>query len=169
MFGPQKGATLPIVQQLDHGLRHLAGLSGPAAEQLARTPGAGAAGGLGFAGLLLGGHVVSWATHFLDLLHFDQQAVDADLVITGEGRIDDQTLQGKLPFVIARRSAPRPVHVVVGRNDLAARTDPHFAAIHQLSDYTTADTRNDPELTGSVLTAIGRGIATTLAGQPVAG
>jgi glycerate kinase len=169
VFGPQKGATPPIVQRLDQGLRHLVGLSGPAAEQLAHTPGAGAAGGLGFAGLLLGGHVMSGASYFLDLLHFDRQVLDADLVITGEGRIDDQTLQGKLPLVVAQRSAPRHVHVVVGRNDLTARTDPHFAAIHQLSDYTTADSRSDPQLTGSVLTEIGRHIATTLAGQPVAG
>ena len=169
VFGPQKGASPTLVQQLDDGLRHLAALHGSAAEHLARAPGAGAAGGLGFAGLLLGGHVVSGADYFLDLLHFDREVLDADLVITGEGRIDDQTLQGKLPLVVAQRSAPRPVHVVVGRNDLTARTDPHFAAIHQLSDHTTGDSHSNPRLTAAVLTEIGRSIATSLAGQAVAG
>ena len=169
VFGPQKGASSRVVQQLDQGLRHVAALSGPSAEQLAGVPGAGAAGGLGFAGLLLGGRVVSGATYFLDLLHFDDAVANTDLVITGEGRIDDQTLQGKLPLVVAERSAPRPVHVVVGRNDLSARTDPHFATIHQLSDYTTADSRSDPQLTASLLTRIGRVIANTLAGQLITG
>jgi glycerate kinase len=169
VFGPQKGAFPSIIQQLDRGLRHLADSSGPLAAQLADKPGAGAAGGLGFAGLLLGGRIVSGASYFLDLLHFDQEVVDADLVITAEGRIDDQTLQGKLPFVVAQRAAPRPVHVVAGRNDLTGPTGSHFAAIHQLCDYTTADTRSDPRLTGSVLTEIGRAIATTLAGRPFAG
>lgn len=169
VFGPQKGASFGTVEQLDRGLRHLAALTGPSTNRLADVAGAGAAGGLGFAGLLLGGRVVSGASYFLDLLHFDREVLDADLVITGEGRIDDQTLQGKLPFVVAQRSAPRPVHVVVGRNDLTAATDPHFAAIHQLSDYTSADSRSDTQLTASVLSQIGRVIATTFAGQPIAG
>lgn len=169
VFGPQKGASPSTVEQLDRGLRHLVTVIGTPAEQLADVPGAGAAGGLGFAGLLLGGRIVSGASYFLDLLHFDDHVVDADLVITGEGRIDDQTLQGKLPIVVAQRSAPRPVHVVVGRNDLTSTTDPHFAAIHQISDYTTEDSRSDPQLTGSVLTQIGRAIAGTLVGQPVVG
>jgi glycerate kinase len=169
VFGPQKGASPTTVHQLDQGLRHFADLLGPWAEKLAGQPGAGAAGGLGFAGLVLGGRIVSGAHHFLDLLHFNDHVADADVVITGEGRIDDQTLQGKLPFVVAQRSAPRPVHVVVGRNDLAATTESAFAAIHQLSDYTTADTRSDPESSASVLSTIGRAIAIDLAGQPVVG
>jgi glycerate kinase len=119
-------------------------------------------------GLLLGGRIVSGASYFLDLLHFDDLVTDADLVITGEGRIDDQTLQGKLPFVVAQRSTPRPVHVVVGRNDLTKGVEAHFAHIHQLSDHTSADSRSDPRLSTSILTEIGRAIATTLASQPVA-
>ena len=76
----------------------------------------------GTAGLLLGGRIVSGADHFLDLLDFDDRVADSDLVITGEGRIDDQTRHGKLPAVVARRSHPRPVIAVVGRSDISAAT-----------------------------------------------
>jgi len=162
VFGPQKGAAPELVDELDRGLEHFARLFGPTAQRLADQPGAGAAGGLGFAGLVLGARMVSGASHFLDLLHFDTAVADADLVITGEGRMDDQTLQGKLPFVVAQRSAPRPVHAVVGRNDLSSRRDIPFVAVHQLSDYTDRDSRNDPALTASILTQIGQDIATSL-------
>ena len=112
VYGPQKGATPAIVHTLDTGLIHLvhylnqAGY--PDAERHANTPGAGAAGGLGFAGLLLGGRTVSGADYFLDLLDFETHLQGCDLVITGEGRMDNQTLNGKLPAIIAqpRRNNP---------------------------------------------------------------
>ena len=76
------------------------------AETFARACGSGAAGGIGFAAMLLGATTASGAEYFLDLLNFDQLVADADLVITGEGRLDNQTLQGKLPAVVALRAAP---------------------------------------------------------------
>ena len=60
----------------------------------------------------------SGAEYFLDLLGFDHHVADADLVITGEGRLDHQTLQGKLPAAVALRAERTPVVAVVGRNDL---------------------------------------------------
>ena len=97
VYGPQKGADPDQVVALDAGLTHLVdrlvACGHPTARQLAVTAGAGAAGGLGFAGLLLGGHAVSGADFFLDLLQFEAHLDGCDLVITGEGRIDDQTLQ----------------------------------------------------------------------------
>ena len=68
--------------------------------------------------MLLGATTVSGAEYFLDLLDFDRHVADADLVITGEGRLDHQTLHGKLPAAVALRAAPMPVVAVVGRNDL---------------------------------------------------
>lgn len=167
VFGPQKGATDEDVEALDRGLCHLVSLCDPTAPLLAVQPGAGAAGGIGFAGQLLGARVVSGASHFLDLLHFDDHVADADVVVTGEGRIDSQTLQGKLPQVVALRSAPRPVHVVVGRSDLSVTTHHPFGQIHQLVDHTAADSRTDPALSAAILTKIGRVLGASL--RPQAG
>ena len=124
VFGPQKGATAAQVAQLDDGLRNLVSAftrSGfETAETFAHASGSGAAGGIGFAAMLLGATTASGAEYFLDLLNFDGLAADADLVITGEGRLDHQTLQGKLPAAVALRAAPTRVIAVVGRNDLDA-------------------------------------------------
>jgi glycerate kinase len=95
VFGPQKGATAAQVAQLDAGLDNLVAAftrSGHTdADTLARAHGSGAAGGIGFAAMLLGATTASGADYFLDLLNFDRHVGDADLVITGEGRIDRQT------------------------------------------------------------------------------
>jgi len=164
VFGPQKGASEAVVAHLDRGLRNFASRCDPATGSLAGTPGAGSAGGLGFAGLLLGARMVSGADYFLELLSFDEHVADADIVITGEGQMDDQTLQGKLPLVVAQRSAPRPVMAVVGRNvvsrDVVLRA--YFTEIHQISSYTDADSAGDPTLSGTVLTRIGESIGRSL-------
>ena len=81
---------------------------------------------------------------------------DVDLVITGEGRLDDQTLHGKLPAAVALRAAPTPVVAVVGRNDLgdnAAGT--HFADVLAVADYAERDTSGDPWHTAELLQHIG--------------
>ena len=110
VFGPQKGATATQVAQLDAGLRNLVDAftrSGfENAATFAHAAGSGAAGGIGFAAMLLGASMASGAEYFLDLLDFDRHVAEADLVITGEGRLDHQTLQGKLPAArcIARRA-----------------------------------------------------------------
>ena len=157
VFGPQKGAGPAEVAALDRELARLAELLGDQGRAAAGTPGAGAAGGLGFAALLLGAEIRSGADFFLDLLDFDGHVADADVVITGEGRIDDQTLQGKLPYVVARRAAPRPTHAVVGRSEISPGSELEwvFSSIRQLSDLTDVDTRTDPDLTGRLLTELG--------------
>lgn len=160
VFAPQKGADPRDAQQLDQGLRRLASLADPNG-QLWRAAGAGAAGGIGFAALLLGARTVSGADFFLDLLGFDARVRDCALVVTAEGRLDDTTLGGKLPSAVAQRSAPRPVHVVTGRD---VTSDPRavrerFAAVHELSALTTSDTRQNPELTARLLASIGATIA----------
>ena len=160
VYGPQKGADPAQVRLLDGGLAHLVTVLGPEAAQLAATPGAGAAGGVGFGAMLLGGRAVSGADFFLDLLDFAKHADDCDLVITGEGRIDDQTLHGKLPAVVAHRAAPTPVIAVVGRSDLSeqGRHVMGLAAVHAVVDHTDGDPARDPGLTARVLEDLGRTI-----------
>lgn len=103
VFAPQKGATPEEVAFLDNGLRHFSSLSSfdPA------TPGSGAAGGLGYALMAyLGAERTSGIDLILDLCGFDSLIAGADLVITGEGRLDGQTASGKAPAgVLARAHA----------------------------------------------------------------
>ncbi len=165
VYGPQKGADPGQVVGLDAGLTHLVdrlvACGHPTARALAVTAGAGAAGGLGFAGLLLGGHAVSGADFFLDLLQFEAHLDGCDLVITGEGRIDDQTLHGKLPAIVARRAGPIPVVAVVavvGRSDLTdtARHAMGLAAVHAIADQTDRNPADDPALSAQLLEDLGR-------------
>lgn len=168
VYGPQKGATPEDVRVLEDGLLHLtrrldeAGLPGSGH---AKIPGAGSAGGLGFAAMLLGARTVSGAHFFLDLLDFERHVAGCDLVITGEGKLDDQTLAGKLPLVVARRAAPVPVIAVVGHNALGVDRLPehNIGNILALSAMTDRDSSRDPELSAALLRQAGRRIARSLA------
>lgn len=164
VYGPQKGASATEVRLLEAGLAHLvlrleeAGL--PAAE-CAQAAGAGSAGGLGFAAMLLGARMVSGADFFLDLLKFETALAGCELVITGEGKLDRQTLAGKLPVVVARRAAPVPVIAVVGHNALGVEALPDYRieAIHSLESMTQRDSSRDPELSADLLRQIGARIS----------
>lgn len=169
VFGPQKGADAAAVDLLDAGLAHLVDLAERAgirgARAAATTPGAGSAGGIGYALLLLGGRLVSGAGFFLDLLGFDARARAADLVITGEGSMDEQTRDGKLISVVVARSAGRPVIAVVGRDALSMEGSRELGlhAVHALADLTDEDSSRDPALSARLLERIGRDIADALA------
>jgi glycerate kinase len=105
-FGPQKGASPAVVQELEQRFR--------AAERLAPVadlPGSGAAGGLGAALAVLGAELVPGAAAILELLELDVSRYD--LVVTGEGRVDATTGEGKAPLVIAQRCADAGVGCVV--------------------------------------------------------
>jgi glycerate kinase len=121
VFGPQKGATPEDVAFLDAVLSKLAAVSGGGRE--ASTPGAGAAGGLGF-GLLrfVGAAVVPGFDLVADALRLSERVAAADLVITGEGSLDAQTLGGKGPAGVAAlaRAAGVPVVAVAGRVEACA-------------------------------------------------
>lgn len=116
VFGPQKGATPEDVVFLDGVLSRLVEISGGQAQAL--TPGAGAAGGLGF-GLLrfAGAKLVSGFDLVADALGLAEKLSRADLVITGEGSLDEQTLGGKGPAGVARmaRTLGKPVVAFAGR------------------------------------------------------
>ena len=119
VFAPQKGATPEVVEALDARAKRFADAS---AKHLGRDcqnmPGAGAAGGLGYAFLqYMNAECRSGIDLLLDTIHFDDLLQDADLVITGEGSADRQTLMGKLPFGILQRAQKYdiPVMLIAGR------------------------------------------------------
>lgn len=104
VFGPQKGASLQVVSELDAALAHFAHLAQQATgRQVAELPGAGAAGGLG-AGLMLFTRAVlkPGVDIVLDAVRFASVVKSADFVITGEGRTDYQTAFGKAPVGVAK-------------------------------------------------------------------
>ena len=168
VFGPQKGAGSTEIAALDAGLAHLvarlseAGI--PDAAALAGHEGAGSAGGLGYACLLLGARQVSGADYFLDLLDFDTRKDSCDVVITGEGSIDEQTLAGKLPAAVARRSGGRPIIAVAGRSLLPQErwSEMSLNRVYTLAEYTDQDSSKDPKLSAALLHRIGQDIAAGL-------
>ncbi|QRK81671.1 glycerate kinase [Pseudomonas granadensis] len=115
IFGPQKGASPTQVQQLDQALGHFAELCAQALGKDVRDePGSGAAGGLGFAAkAFLGAQFQAGVEVVAELVGLADAVKDADLVITGEGRFDAQTLRGKTPFGVARIAKQHGVPVVV--------------------------------------------------------
>ncbi|NET32450.1 MAG: glycerate kinase [Cyanothece sp. SIO1E1] len=118
VYGPQKGADDEIVTQLDEGLQQLADLvESTLQKKLDQIPGAGAAGGMGYGAMaFLNGSLKSGIEAIMDEASFNPALAGADLVITGEGKIDDQTLQGKLINGICQRAKAfnRPVIAVCG-------------------------------------------------------
>ena len=125
IFGPQKGADPRTVELLDDGLRNLdSKIKSSLGVDISRMPGAGAAGGMGAgmvaflgAGLKMGIEVV------LDTVRFDEIIADADMILTGEGKIDGQSLRGKVVIGVARRAKASgvPVVAIVGDIDKAAK------------------------------------------------
>lgn len=129
-FAPQKGATPRQAQELERALGHFAALLGdlePAAgrprplplagaaapRRWSALPGAGASGGLGFALAVLGARLLPGAGVVADAVGLAGEVARADIVVTGEGRFDWQSLRGKVPATVAAVAAERGVPVVV--------------------------------------------------------
>ena len=115
IFGPQKGATPEHVQLLDQALGHFADHCAAVLPKDVRDePGSGAAGGLGFAAkAFFGAQFRAGVEVVAELVGLAEAVKGADLVITGEGRFDAQTLRGKTPFGVARIAQAQGVPVVV--------------------------------------------------------
>ncbi|MEI7055891.1 glycerate kinase [Nocardioides sp. CCNWLW239] len=122
VYGPQKGADPDQVDRLDAALGHWADIVAEATgSDLRDHPGAGAAGGVGFAALaLLGAELRSGIELVLELVDFASGLEGAALVVTGEGALDEQTLHGKAPAGVAAAAARAgiPVVAVCGVNRL---------------------------------------------------
>ena len=138
IFGPQKGATAEMVVELDRRAKAFA-------DENARVmgfdrsgePGAGAAGGLGYAFMqFFGAEQRSGAELLMEAVHFDELIRDADFIITGEGCADGQTLMGKLPSIVLRhaRQAGIPCHLIAGCvDDEAALLAAGFATVRSIN------------------------------------
>jgi glycerate kinase len=140
VYGPQKGASPAEVAVLDTGLRRWAAVVAAAVgRDWSGVPGAGAAGGVGFGALaVLGATRRPGIELVLDLAGFETALDGADLVITGEGSLDAQSLAGKTPVGVARAAARRGIAVVAvaGRSTLreAELAEAGIAVVYALSD-----------------------------------
>lgn len=141
VFGPQKGASAEDVEQLEANLASFtaaAGATNDPSDPSATTvptdpsaPGAGAAGGTGYGLLLWGATVASGATGVADAIGLPEAIADADVVITGEGRYDSQTANGKVAAHVAGLGAGRTM-LVAGA--IQAETEPMFVAAESLTE-----------------------------------
>ncbi len=156
VFGPQKGADAEMVTRLDQGLQHLSCIMhSQTGKDQKNTPGAGAAGGMGYgmlaffkAALQMGIETV------LDTVGFESLAQRADIILTGEGRMDSQSLRGKVVMGIARRAKPFnvPVVAVVGDigDDIQAAYDQGVTGIFSINrvakDFDKVKSRSKSDL-----------------------
>lgn len=137
-YAAQKGASPAQVEELEAGLTRLAGA---AARDLGApdpsTPGAGAAGGLGFGVMtFLGGELLPGFETIAGMTGLAEAVACADIVITGEGRLDEQTVEGKAPAGVARiaRSSQKPVIAFAGSIPLSISARSGFDATVQIAD-----------------------------------
>ncbi|WP_280330331.1 glycerate kinase [Nocardia wallacei] len=145
VFGPQKGAGAREISALEAGLTHWARLVAQRTGfDAAGRPGAGAGGGIGFAALaVLGARRAGGIEILLDVVDFDRHARGADLIVTGEGSLDAQTLHGKAPAGVAARAAAHgvPAVAVAGRQLL---DDKQLRAAGFTAAYALTDLEPDP-------------------------
>ncbi|MHA6482703.1 glycerate kinase family protein [Paenibacillus sp. strain BS8-2] len=129
VFGPQKGATPEMVSVLDAGLAGFAGLvEREYGKDMQVIPGAGAAGGLGGAfAVFLNGHMESGIHLVLESIKAEEHILGADLVITGEGRLDGQTSMGKAPVGVAQLAAKHNIPAIA----LAGGITPEASALNK--------------------------------------
>ncbi|MGX9755369.1 glycerate kinase [Clostridioides difficile] len=114
IYGPQKGATPEIIEELDNGLRNFAKIvKHDLDKDIANIEGTGAAGGLGFAFLaFLNSKLESGVKIILEEIKLENELKCADIVITGEGRLDNQTAMGKAPIGVAKMAKKYGVKVI---------------------------------------------------------
>jgi glycerate kinase len=122
VFAQQKGASVEEIEMLDGGLRHFAQLVKKQwGIDVAETPGAGAAGGLGAGAMIfLKAKPQKGITTIMEIMHFDQLLKEADMLISGEGKFDKQTLEGKVVKGTMERAREfnKPFGVVCGITEL---------------------------------------------------
>lgn len=153
VFARQKGASEEQIRQLDKGMRHLALLiERDFSYNINKVKGAGAAGGLGGAfATFLQAHLQSGIDLLLNAVDFDRKITNADWIITGEGKADRQTAEGKVPAGVLKRAkkANIPVMLIAGKvEDKACLKQMGFARIVQISpDTLPLEEAMRPEIT----------------------
>ena len=163
VFARQKGASEEQIRQLDEGMRHLALLiERDFSYNINKVKGAGAAGGLGGAfATFLQAHLQSGIDLLLDAVDFDRKITNADWIITGEGKADRQTAEGKVPAGVLKRAkkANIPVMLIAGKvEDKECLQQMGFSRIVQISpDNLPLEEAMRPEVTReNIRRAIGR-------------
>ena len=162
VYAPQKGATPELVATLDEGMRSFSRIIYKVmGMDVTDIAGAGAAGGLGGAlKAFLNAEMSPGAAMVLDAVGFDEAIKGADLVITGEGRMDAQTITGKLPYTVAQRASARgvPVIAICGRSEVDALR--YFKTICQVtpSDMPLAEALRPDTASLNIRTAIAKTI-----------
>jgi glycerate kinase len=141
VYGPQKGASAQIVDELETLLAE-----DPVLRPYAGLPGAGSGGGLGAALAALGGRLVAGANLVLDLIGFGNALRNADLCITGEGCVDDTTFSGKAPALVAARAEREGVGCIVFGG----------LVVTQRADATIVALSGDPTRAAGDLVRLGR-------------
>ena len=136
-YAPQKGATPEMVIELDNGLMNFANvIKEKLGTEISEIPGSGAAGGIG-GGIMgfLNGKINSGIELILSYSSYENELKTADLVITGEGKIDKQTLNGKAPYIITKKAnaCGIPVIGICGKNELL-RNDIGMDSIIEISN-----------------------------------
>jgi glycerate kinase len=128
VFAPQKGADAAMVRRLDEGLQHYSEILRQCLGiDISGLPGAGAAGGLGGGmAAFFRAELHSGIETILDLVHFDEHLHNADLVLTGEGKIDAQSLRGKVVSGVARHAKGHGVPVVAVVGDIDGDMTPLY-------------------------------------------
>jgi glycerate kinase len=147
VYAPQKGATPAQVAELELALQHWSRrLVAAGGTEQATAPGAGAAGGVGFAALsALGARIRPGIELVLELIDFEDLLAGAALVITGEGSLDRQSLHGKAPVGVATAAARLgvPTIAVAGRSSL---TEPELRTAGLVAAYPLSSVEPDPEV-----------------------
>jgi len=153
VFGPQKGATGQILQVLEQAMSRLARVASRQIRPVdPKQPGTGAAGGLGFGLMVFAGATLQPGFKVVaDIIGVEKRVKAADIVITGEGKLDSQTLSGKAPAGMAElaRQNGKRVFAVVGKADNHHRAGELFSKVYQLSsglDDEAASIANAAEL-----------------------
>lgn len=171
IFGPQKGATPDDVAELDAAIQHfvdvLAATTGQHAKYAAKAEGAGAAGGVGYIAIAaLKAERRPGIDVVLEFTDLEQRLKGADLVITGEGSLDEQSLLGKTPIGVSRAAQRNgvPVIAVCGRSTLSREqlADAGFHTVHALTDL-EKDVQKCIAEAGPLLEQLGKHIGVYLA------
>ena len=126
IFSPQKGADKGMAKALDRGMASFASITfSSCGKDIRGLAGAGAAGGLGGAlAAYLSAELVPGAEMILDAVGFDTMIRDADLIITGEGRLDSQTSRGKIPYTVLQHATEKGIPVIAITGSVPDRPGP---------------------------------------------
>jgi glycerate 2-kinase len=167
VYGPQKGASVLDVRLLDDALTRFADILADTVGQDLRTlPGAGAAGGVAFgAAAVLGAELTPGVELVFGLIGFDEALAEADVVITGEGSLDEQTLHGKAPAGVAAAASRSGVPVIgVGGRCLLAEDQWRTAGFREILALSDREPDVNRSMTNAadLLRAIGRDIGEQL-------